>query len=99
MKIDVEGFGLKVLQGAKELLNNPSLKVINIETVSDEVSALLYDEGFRLYAYDYRDRKLTALPQKILGGHWDNRLYVRDMSFVEDRLKTASKVSVLGIKY
>ena len=41
IKIDVEGGEESVLQGAKALLANPSLKVIELETVTFESASIL----------------------------------------------------------
>ena len=95
MKVDVEGTELDVLMGAQRLLANPSLKVIEMETVVAESAAILSRNGFETACYDPFHRALTRNPT---GCKSSNTLFVRDWPFVEDRLHTAQQIEVLGRK-
>ncbi len=101
IKIDVEGFEMAVLQGAGKTLPQPVLKALIVETNksseryghgSAEVHQLLTEQGFQPFAYEPFSRKLSPLS----GPNDGNTLYLRDMDFIENRLKTAPKMSVFG---
>ena len=62
IKIDVEGYEAEVLKGAINILQAPSLKAIIIETLDDEVGAILREAGFRRSYYDPETRMLSSLP-------------------------------------
>jgi hypothetical protein len=53
--------------------------------------------GFKTYTYNAFSRELINLNGKNLDS--GNTLFVRDEPFVVDRLKKASKVSVLGKQF
>ena len=93
IKIDVEGAELEVLSGAQRLLANPSLKVIELETVVPESAAILMQNGFEKACYDPFRRTLdkSAGPCRS-----SNSLFVRDWAFVADRLQTARPIEILG---
>lgn len=99
MKIDVEGFETEVLNGSSNTLEDKSLKAIIIELNGsgdrygfDEknIHLLLLNHGFNPYKYDPMVRDLTVT---VPGGH-HNTLYIRDLEFVKERLKTARKIKV-----
>ena len=52
IKVDVEGGEEGVLQGAKTLLANPCLKVVELETVTLEGAKILCRNGFERAYYD-----------------------------------------------
>ena len=93
VKIDIEGYEEAALDGAHVLLAKPSLKVIEIETVTEKVRTLLQDHGFFQADYDPWTRRLQAGCKAV---RTNNTLYIRDLEFVEARLKTAPSVAVLG---
>ena len=93
MKVDVEGAEREVLCGAERVLANPSLRIIELETVVPESAKILDRHGFELSAYDPIHRKLSKNPTARQSS---NSLFVRDWEFVEDRLRTAKPVRVLG---
>lgn len=93
MKIDVEGHEPSVVAGAAEVLANPSLLAIEIETVDQAVLKALTEAGFRQCSYDPFTRECKASSERR-SGH--NSLFVRDLAHVQQRLKTAAPVQVMG---
>jgi FkbM family methyltransferase len=100
LKLDVEKYEDQVLQGSIEVLKKPSLKVVALEATSDWSTKLFVDLGFERAFYDPFTRILQREPNKLAftDGKWtrSNEFFVRDWSFVEDRLKTAKPVTILG---
>lgn len=100
LKLDVEAYEDPVLQGSSEVLKNPSLKVVILETTTAWSRKLFADLGFERAFYDPFTRVLQREPNKLAfsDGKWihSNEFFVRDWRFVEDRLKTAKPVTVLG---
>jgi FkbM family methyltransferase len=97
LKIDVEGFEANVINGALKTLERPELKIIIMETngLSDQyefgqnyIHDKLLSLGFLPYNYFPAQRKLT----KITDTNPENTIYIRDLSFVENRIKTARKI-------
>ena len=93
VKIDIVGYEEAALDGAHVLLAKPSLKAIEIETVTERVRTLLQNHGFFQADYDPWTRRLQASCKAVCT---NNTLYIRDLEFVEARLKTAPSVAVLG---
>ncbi|RKD12519.1 hypothetical protein BCY91_12280 [Pelobium manganitolerans] len=94
LKIDVEGFETAVLDGASEMLKKENLKAIAIELNGSgnrygfneqDIHAGLTALGFKPYKYEPYSRTLHLLP---IFTEYDT-LYIRDLPFVNDRLKTA----------
>ena len=87
LKVDVEGFELDVLAGAKELLCNPKLNVVIIEALSheDDIAKTLMQNGFGMYKYDYHTNSL-----KLAGNHderGNNYLFIRDIHLARLRIQ------------
>jgi len=93
IKIDVEGAEEGVLQGGDAVLANPSLNVIELETVSVESANILSRNDFERAYYDPRSRQLTRNPNALKSS---NSLFVRDWPFVQARLESATRIKILG---
>lgn len=93
MKIDVEGYEDEMLKGAGRSLRDPALKVIEIETVSPAAEATLRDLGFERLHYDPLSRRLGG--EASMAGS-ANAAFIRDREMVEERLRSAPKIRVLG---
>lgn len=101
IKIDVEGYETLVVEGAKQTLQNPALKSVIMElngsgshygfNESDLLASML-DYGFKTYSYDPFKRTLLTLAGKNLNS--GNTLFVRDITFVEERLNTAGQFRI-----
>ncbi len=101
IKIDVEGFETKVIQGASNTLQQNTLKAIIIELNGsgyrygfDEQNLhnALVDLNFKPFEYNPFTRKLKQL--NTYGIH--NTIYIRDLEFVKKRISTAKKVELLN---
>ena len=102
IKIDVEGYENEVINGAEKILENQSLKAIIIE-LNGSGSRYGYDDenihlkllqyGFKPYCYNPKGKELKAL--KTFGNH--NTLYLRDVNFIEERIKSSKRIKV-GVK-
>jgi FkbM family methyltransferase len=93
MKVDVEGAEQQVLLGAEKVLADPGLRVIELETVTEDIAAIMARNGFEMAFYNPWSRRLD---RHSSGHKSSNSLFVRDWPFVEARLKSAQGISVLG---
>ncbi|MGP3726342.1 FkbM family methyltransferase [Cereibacter sphaeroides] len=73
IKIDVEGCEAEVLRGAGDILANPALKAVIIETRDETVLDILHEHGFKEAFYDPDTKKLGLSPKY----HSSNGLMVR----------------------
>ena len=94
MKIDVEGFEEKVIEGADQTLANPSLIAILLETVNENVLSILKKHGFSAYSYDPFSRQLRE-PNK--NQYENNQLFVRESKVVAARVSQAPAFRALGV--
>ncbi len=103
IKIDVEGFETRVIEGAHETLRKQTLSVVIMELNGlgrrygfDElrILELMFDCGFKTYAYDPLSRDLISLNGKNLSS--GNTLFIRDEGLVKDRVKSARHVLIHG---
>lgn len=93
IKMDVEGYEEQVVRGASATLQKPELKVIELETTSRVVADVLGSAGFAQAFYDPMCRRLAREP---VSATVQNSLFVRDWQFVQDRLRSARPIRVLG---
>jgi FkbM family methyltransferase len=106
VKIDVEGFETSVLQGAQKTLQNQTLNAVIMELNGSgarygfdesKIIQLMIDNGFKTYSYDPFNRTLINLDGKNLDS--GNTLFIRDKTFVENRLRVAPKVTVCSMRF
>jgi FkbM family methyltransferase len=101
LKIDVEGFECEVVKGGERTLRQPAVAVI-MEILNGQECRYGFDDwelhrrmlemGFGLYRYDPLTRTLTETDE-VIGG---NNLYLRDVDFLRERVRTAPQYSVHG---
>lgn len=96
LKIDVEGFEHKVLEGAERLFASDRVPAIIIELngsgekygySNDAVHGKLLAFGFRPVAYEPRNRLLT--PLESYNETSGNTLYVKDLADIVERCRSA----------
>jgi FkbM family methyltransferase len=101
LKIDVEGFELPVIRGAKSLLKSDELLAIIIELNGsgmrygfrdDEIHNELLSFGFSSYEYDPFTRKIKPIKKP---GNF-NTIYLRNENWVLERLTSSRKFNVTG---
>lgn len=93
-KLDVEGFENEVLQGAANCLAQSQLRAVLLEDRSTAVVQTMERAGFRSCAYDPWSRRLT--PECSSPG--GNQIWIRDLSWAEERVRTAPPFRVLGME-
>jgi len=102
IKIDVEGFETRVLEGARQTLDRQSLHTVLMEIngsgtrygFSDErLLGMMKEHGFGTFAYDPWSRQLRSLDGAGSGAA--NTIFIRDPERVERRLKQSPKVNIL----
>ncbi len=101
IKIDVEGFETEVLNGATNILADPTLKSVIIE-LNGSGERYGFDErkihkkflaaGFMPYTYDPFRRK----PKKLETYGNFNTIYIRDFEFVNNRLENSPPFMVFN---
>ena len=97
IKIDVEGYELQVLNGAKKILDNPSLIAVIVElngagkrygVDDEEIHKLLLSKKFETFKYNPLKQQLTSLNGKFTSV--DNTLYLRKLNEVKQRISKKS---------
>ena len=103
IKIDVEGYETRVLEGASLTLGKPTLHSVIMEMNENSrrygfdqsrLLELMFDQGFKTYSYNPIDRSLVSFRGKNPDS--DNTLFIREESFVTNRLRGSPKVSIQG---
>jgi FkbM family methyltransferase len=93
MKIDVEGFELQVLKGAKELLENKKVDIIQLEinqqlnNAGTKVNDLLFfleNHGYNLYSYETVSRCLIPIQYKR---ERENYFAIADILKINSRIR------------
>ncbi len=92
IKMDLEGYEEQALGGALEVLKNPSVIAIEIETVSNDAAKLLEAFGFTKMYYNPRYLRIDEHRQEFTPS---NELYLRDMEIISARLQQAREFNVL----
>lgn len=106
IKIDVEGFEKFVLEGASRILNEPELNVIQIELNSfgtkynandNDIHKLLQSYNFKPYKYHPFKRQLEELSSYRTDQY--NTIYIKNISFAEDRVKNAPNIEIQNYSF
>ena len=102
LKVDVEGFEYEVLQGAKKLLDMPSLNVVMLELRNhgkrygfneDKIHKQMLDRGFTPVRYDPFERRFLTWNRESETKLGDV-LYLKDIGLAEARVKDSSAFHV-----
>jgi FkbM family methyltransferase len=102
IKIDVEGFELPVIEGAQDILTKPSLHSVIMELngsgerygfKDEQLLSMMKQFGFSTYSYDPWKRKLINLHGKK-NEEEGNTLFIRNDTFVNERLINAQSVTI-----
>lgn len=97
MKLDVEGFEAKAIEGAEAALEDRTLRAVLIETVDSSVRRRLHDLGFKERVFEPFGRKLSD-PKSDRTTSSANTLFIRDDAFCAGRLKTAAVRDAAGVR-
>lgn len=93
IKIDTEGHLDKILEGAKNTLRGKDLKAVLIELGGNEKAHdTLWAYGFKPYDYDPFSRALSLSRAHVKS----ETIYIRDLEFISDRVRSAEKFTVLN---
>ena len=90
IKIDVEGFEASVLRGARAVLAESELIAVQTENRAPEVLEMLKSAGMAEFTYDAFEHRLKAASNAPMA----NALFVRDSSYVTNRVASATPVRV-----
>jgi FkbM family methyltransferase len=93
-KLDVEGYEGEVLRGGQALLAKDSLQAIEVETATPGIQEMLSEYQFVKAFYDPFKRMLSTQP---VGLEASNALFVKDFSFVNERVSGSSRIRVLDV--
>ena len=88
VKMDVEGFEMEALSGAKTMLSRPGLKGIIIENMDPNVVSVLNFYGFFRHWYDPIERQLSTCKLEFES---NNGIFVRDISSANARLTNSKR--------
>jgi FkbM family methyltransferase len=103
IKIDVEGFELNVLKGAKNILKRPELKILLIETNGlsskyqldeEEIFAIVLDNGFLPYTYSPVKREFSDVD---MDSKQENTIFIRDIEYVRSKVKSSNTLNINGL--
>jgi FkbM family methyltransferase len=95
-KVDVEGFELEVLGGARGALGCETLRAVLLEADDQRIGEIMMARGFKRFLYDPWARRIEPSARGQDGEKLRNHLWVRDVAFVEERCRNAPMVQVLG---
>lgn len=106
IKIDVEGFEYKVLEGSRKKLENKNLQVLILENnesgqyygaTTGEVISLMKSYNFSIYRYEPFNRDLSSFDEQTQNQLSPNLLFIRNIQFVEDRINEMKTSLINGI--
>ena len=79
-----------MLQGPAQALHNPELKAVLLEADTPALQAVIVmaAAGFSRFVYGPFSRQLQPLSAATQAGSSHNQLWIRDLSFVQQRCRT-----------
>ena len=105
IKVDVEGFEIKVLNGAEKVLNDQRANALIIEMVlfeewekiKNDVFKFLINKKFLPYKYNpiHRSLENLTLDSIII----TNTLFIRDINLARKKVRAAPKINVFGANF
>jgi FkbM family methyltransferase len=104
IKIDTEGFEYKILKGGKRLIENYNQKAIIIEMNGAslrygdkdiDLHNLLTSQGYKIYTYSPFE-KILKLSNSYLSG---NNIYIKDIDFINNRIRNSRMINIFGNKF
>lgn len=104
LKIDVEGYETKVIEGASRLLDDDRLLAVLMELNGcgerygfdeDSLHRRMLENGFEHCRYDPFSRTLHPIERG--SGNADNTLYIRPFTLVQERVRSSPAFLVKGI--
>lgn len=93
VKMDVEGFEMEALSGAKTMLSRPELMGIVIENTDPNVVSILHSYGFFRHWYHPIQRQLSTCELEVGSS---NGIFVRDISSANARLRNSERRTYRG---
>ncbi len=102
LKLDVEGYELRVLAGGIRLLSHPALRAVLAETVQhasrygdsiERIDDLLRRHGFAPFDYD----PVRRLLKQRAGPSRPNTMYLRDLEFITSRVSDAPPFRIINV--
>lgn len=94
IKFDIEGGEDAAVAGARGTLGSPRMQVLLIETVSEQSAATIAAAGLTEVQFDPWTRTLYEGEARL---PTNNRIYVRDRAFVQERVRSAPPLAVAGL--
>jgi FkbM family methyltransferase len=93
IKVDVEEYEEETLKGAQNVLANPFLKIIMVETITPWIESIMMQNNFLKTCYDPFSRALSKN-----GPQSSNFIYIRDLPFVETRLIQTEATEIFNLR-
>ena len=102
IKIDVEGYETSVVDGAVRILSSSATQAVIMELNGSGARSGFDEEdlhirmtqcGFTAWRYPPFEREITQIPG--INDSGGNTIYIKDPSFVRQRLKSAAKFRAL----
>ena len=95
-KLDVEGFEAKVLSGASDIFADAQLRIVETESRDTDVLDHLCKAGFERVIYTPFSRTISRFDVDEEDTA-SNALFVRDLAFVQARVREAPSRTIFGV--